>query len=158
MNLDLIEACSTGNLEKVNNLLEAGADPNQIGRYQETPLHWAIDRGYLDIAELLLKAGADPNQADILEETSLHYAAHYDCLEIAELLLIAGADPKQANDDGETPLHYAVLKDNLEMVKLLKSYENKAGSLSLLCLRSIYRNKINTDNIPSMILEWNFHK
>jgi len=46
----------------------------------------------------------------------------------------------------------------LEIVELLKSYENKISSLSLLCLRTIYKNQINTDNIPSMILEWNFYQ
>jgi len=25
-------------------------------------------------------------------------------------------------------------------------------------LRTIYRNQINTNNIPSMILEWDFHQ
>jgi len=47
---------------------------------------------------------------------------------------------------------------HLEIVELLKSYENKISSLSLLCLRTIYRNQINTNNIPSMILEWDFHQ
>jgi len=40
----------------------------------------------------------------------------------------------------------------------LKSYENKISSLSLLCLRIICQNQINTENIPSMILEWDFYR
>jgi len=34
----------------------------------------------------------------------------------------------------------------------------KISNLSLLCLRIIYQNRIDTDNIPSMILEWNFYQ
>jgi len=34
----------------------------------------------------------------------------------------------------------------------------KISSLSLLCLRTIYKNQINTDNIPSMILELDFYQ
>jgi len=55
-------------------------------------------------------------------------------------------------------LEYAVIFGHSEIAELLKSYESKISSLSLLCLRTIYQNRINTDNIPSMILEWDFHQ
>jgi len=55
-------------------------------------------------------------------------------------------------------LHWAAYIGHLEIVELLKSYKNKVSSLSLLCLRTVHRNQINTDNIPSMILEWDFYQ
>jgi len=55
-------------------------------------------------------------------------------------------------------LYWAIRNKRTKVTELLKSYENKISSLSLLCLRTIYKNQINTDNIPSMILEWNFHQ
>jgi len=158
MDLDFIGACMKGDIEMVNDLLKAGANPNQDNRYGETPLYWASCYGYLGIAELLLKAGADPNQTDDNGNTPLYWAVYGDNFEIAELLLKAGANHNQANNDGETPLHWAENNGRLETVKLLKSYKNKISSLSLLCLRTIYRNQINTDNVPSMILEWSFHQ
>ena len=158
MNSDFIEACKEGNIKQANNLVKAGIDPNQVDKSGRTPLRWAAQICYLEITKLLLKAGANPNQTDIWKNVPLHWAALDDFLEIVKLLLKAGADPNQANNDGETPLRFAALKNNLEMVELLKSYENKISSLSLLCLRTIYQNQINMDNIPNMILEWSFHQ
>jgi len=157
MNLDLIKACRTGSVERVNNLLEAGVDPNQADDEGRTPLHWTALSDNLEIVQLLLKAGADPNKSNRWKNTPLCYAAQKGNLETVKLLLKAGANPNQANIDNFTPLYWAARKGHLEIVELLKSYENKISSLSLLCLRTIYRNQINTDNIPGMILEWNFH-
>ena len=108
--------------------------------------------------KLLLKAGADPNQVTKWGITPSHRAAYDGYLEIAELLLKAGADPNQANKYGRTPLCWVSYYGRLDIAELLKSYENKISSLSLLCLRIIYKNKINTENIPSMIMEWEFHQ
>ena len=159
MNSDLIDACKSGNAEQVNNLLTTGTDPNQTDDNGGSPLFWALFSGYLKIVKLLLKAGADPNQSDVTRYyTPLFWASFKGYLEIVELLLKAGADPNKANNNGAAPLFWASRNGHLEMVKLLKSYKNKISSLSLLCLRAIYRNQINTDNIPSVILEWDFYQ
>jgi len=158
MSTDLIIACEQADLKQVYILLKLNEDPNQTNYIGETPLHFAAYHGYLKISELLLKAGADPNKANRFGETSLHYAVHHGCLKTSELLLIADADPNKANIYGSTPLHWATDGDHSEIVELLNSYKNKISSLSLLCLRTIYRDRINTDGIPSMILGWNFHQ
>jgi len=85
-------------------------------------------------------------------------AVRYCRSKIVELLLKAGADSNQADYWSDTPSQLAKSLEYLDIVELLKSYENKISSLSLLCLRTIYRNQINTDNIPSMVLEWNFYQ
>jgi len=163
MNPDLIKACKKGDLKTIKLLLKTGADSNQTDKFGRTPLCYAIYNGDLEIVELSLKAGADPNKANNSGATPLYLTMRYGYLKIAELLLKAGADPKQVNIDGNAPLYWAAPYGHLEMaetakiVKLIKSYENKISSLSLLCLRTIYRNQINTDNIPSMILEWDFY-
>jgi len=158
MSSDMIIACQKGDLKQVELLLMAGANPNQTDRFEEISLHYAVHYDCLEIAELLLKAGANPNQTDIWGSTPLHWAAQNNNLEIVELLLKAGTDPNQADECGNTPLRWAVDGSHSEIIELLKSYENKVSSLSLLCLRTIYRNQINTDNIPNMILEWNFYQ
>ena len=61
-------ACMTfhykpGNLDIVKQLLAAGGKVNPregLGGIGHTPLHWAAERGYLEIAVELLKAGANP--------------------------------------------------------------------------------------------------
>jgi len=106
----------------------------------------------------LLKAGMDPNRTDNYRNSPLIWAVYKGHFEITKLLLKAGADHKQVGYYENKPLYYAIHRGHLEIAKLLKSYENKISSLSLLCLRTIYRNQINTDGVPSMILEWNFYQ
>ncbi len=118
----------------------------------------ACRNGDIKQVDILLKLNENPNQVNERKNTPLYWASRNGYLEIVKLLLKAGADPKQANGWGDTPLRAALRNDYLDMIELLKSYENKISSLSLLCLRTIYRNQINTDNIPSMILEWDFYQ
>ena len=54
---------STFNLELVQQLLKAGADPNMANKNGWTPLMFAAKYGQLEIAQSLLAAGADPNRA-----------------------------------------------------------------------------------------------
>ena len=112
----------------------------------------------MKIVKLLLKAGVNPNQANIYGNIPSLWASYYGHLETVELLLKAGADPNRSNVYGETSIYYAAYNGHLEIIELLKLYKNKISSLSLLCLQIIYRNQINTDGIPRMILEWNFHQ
>jgi len=156
-NTPLYWAVCSGHFKAVELLLKAGANPKLTNFHEVTPLYTATYYGELEIVKLLLKAGADPNQADINGTVPLYWAAYKGHLEIAKLLLKAGAKSKQANNYREIHLHHVPDPDNLDMIELLKSYENKISSLSLLCLRTIYQKQINTDNIPSIILEWDFH-
>lgn len=48
-------------VEIVRLLLEFGADPNQRGLNDYTPLHMAVGERNVEAVELLLKAGADPD-------------------------------------------------------------------------------------------------
>ncbi|XP_022911204.1 acyl-CoA-binding domain-containing protein 6 [Onthophagus taurus] len=66
-------------------------------------IHWAADRGSLDILQLLLSLGADVNLTDSEGQTPLHYAAtcgHDNCI---KLLLDYGANSKAVDVNGDTP-------------------------------------------------------
>eukprot|EP00929_Paragymnodinium_shiwhaense_P069337 TRINITY_DN34982_c0_g1_i1.p1 TRINITY_DN34982_c0_g1~~TRINITY_DN34982_c0_g1_i1.p1 ORF type:complete len:360 (-),score=70.24 TRINITY_DN34982_c0_g1_i1:277-1284(-) len=81
-----------------------------------SPLHWAADRGLVQVAALLLEAsrlgqgdaaGSRINARDDVGDTPLHYAVNSENLELARMLVSAKADPNVANDDGETAMALA---------------------------------------------------
>ncbi|KAL5988526.1 hypothetical protein ACLOJK_036291 [Asimina triloba] len=68
-----------------------------------TPLHWAVDRGHMNVVELLISRDANVNMQDNDGQTPLHYAVVCEREAIAELLLKQNADPDIKDNDGDTP-------------------------------------------------------
>lgn len=62
---DLCRASYVGDTDKIQLLLNAGADPSQVGWDEHyTPLGEAVRGGRVESAQLLLACGADPNAAN----------------------------------------------------------------------------------------------
>jgi ankyrin repeat protein len=101
-------------------LLENGANPSMAKDGLET-LHWAAERGHLDILHLLLESepGFNINIMNYHGFTLLNLAAKQGHVAVASLLLDKGADPNIATKDGVTPLHMAADNGHLELVRLL---------------------------------------
>jgi transposase-like protein len=65
LNGSLVDAVKARSLDRVRELLRAGADPSHWGKpWGRTPLHYAAMLGFEEIAEALLAADADPDRAD----------------------------------------------------------------------------------------------
>lgn len=65
LNDSLVDAVKARSLDRVRELLSAGADPSHWGNpWGQTPLHHAAMIGFEEIAEALLAANADPDKAD----------------------------------------------------------------------------------------------
>ena len=62
--LDLHQAASAGDLEKIKALIAAGWEVDSLNSDRETPLHWAAARGQTQAVMALLHAGADPTRTD----------------------------------------------------------------------------------------------
>ena len=87
----LREAALIGDVYLAEELLKQGADPDERDADGRTPLHYALERCYVEVAELLLKHGAYPNIRDGDGHTPIYYAARNACLDGVLLLLKHGA-------------------------------------------------------------------
>ncbi|HSS95803.1 MAG TPA: ankyrin repeat domain-containing protein [Terriglobales bacterium] len=103
----LAQAIRQGNMEKVRELLQAGAKVNVWDEFQVSPLFEATNSNHPDITEELLKSGADPKLTDLDGSTPLMTAAWNGDIQSARLLLDRGALVNAANAHGETALIFA---------------------------------------------------
>ena len=117
--LELHIATYKGDVWRVEELLEKGADPNAQDYDGRTPLHVATSKGDVLIVELLLKHGADPNTQTKFGYTPLHLAAEEGHVDVVELLLEHGANPNTYEGEGYTPLYDAASMGHVDIVRLL---------------------------------------
>jgi ankyrin repeat protein len=111
--------------ELVDQLLRAGALPDQPNREGITPTQMAAIYGDAPILSRLLKAGADPKQLGANGETLVMYAARNGNPEALALLIEAGIDVNAAEHLRQTTaLMWAAEQGHTEAVQLLA----KAGA------------------------------
>jgi ankyrin repeat protein len=117
LNQGLDRAIWNGELDSLNLLIQAGADPNQKGRYGITPLMSACSSSHPNkyaIMKLLLQHGADPNEA-------LDRAIAQGELDSLNLLIQAGADiNRKGSYYGMTPLMNAFSSPNPNKYEIMK--------------------------------------
>jgi ankyrin repeat protein len=96
-------------------------DVNQIGNFDERPLHVACSRGRLDEVLALLAAGAEIDAKGELANTPLHEAVAQDHVDIVRALLAHGASASIRNSFGETAVEIARRSNRLAIVGLLQN-------------------------------------
>jgi hypothetical protein len=105
---ELIEAARENNLPGVRRVLRAGADVNTKDNHGSTPLHWASNRGHVQIFKELVDYGADNDAKDNDGDTPLHDASWSGHLPVVKALLAVGANILAANNARRLPFHCAV--------------------------------------------------
>jgi hypothetical protein len=136
----LYEAASDGDLQRVEQLLESGEDPNRPDCWGGTPLHFAANPS---IVKLLIEAGADASAKNLAGVTPLDLVKD---VESARLLLDAGADPDARSSSNSSPLCGA---RSVAIAKLLI----EAGADVLLRKRNSLLQNVRSPEIARVLIE-----
>ena len=115
------DAAMRGDEGSVRVLLQQGADVNAAQGDGMTALHWAADRGDVEMARMLVYAGASLEAATRMAEyTPLHLASRAGHGAVVRALLEVGSDPATATGSGEaTALHLAAAAGDAATISAL---------------------------------------
>ena len=135
------DAAMRGDEGSVRVLLQQGADVNAAQGDGMTALHWAADRGDVEMARMLVYAGASLEAATRMAEyTPLHLASRAGHGAVVRALLEVGSDPATATGSGEaTALHLAAAAGDAATISALIEFgadvnarEQRAGQTPLI--------------------------
>ena len=110
-------AMFTENIEVIQLLLDASADPNLLSDEDRSPLRFAVERRSLDMAARFLRHGAAASinkSGGFCGLTALGMAASTLQVPMLKLLLSAGADPDTVDSDGLTAREHLPPRETCE--------------------------------------------
>ncbi|MGK7397394.1 MAG: ankyrin repeat domain-containing protein [Candidatus Cyclobacteriaceae bacterium M3_2C_046] len=129
--MDIHTAVLSGNLEVVNQHIEAGTDINKPEPMSgSTPLISATTFGKTDIAKALIDADADLSIKNNDGATALHVAAFFCRVEIVQMLIDANADKTLRNNFGATARE-SVMGDFSQIKPVYAMMQEQLGPLGL---------------------------
>ena len=126
--IDLADAITKGNTNRMQQLIDGGADVNYLGQDDMRPLFWALAKQNISGFKFLLDHGADPNivtkHPPLLNP--LEIAVCMDDSRYLEELLTHGANPNafigNEPQTTETPIFSGVLYNKTNNIALLLKY------------------------------------
>jgi ankyrin repeat protein len=117
----LMKAVQKGDADRVKQLIDDGANVDELNPNGDAPLVMAAYLGHAAIVQLLLEAGADLAAVDPgMKATALHAAAYAGRTEAARLLIEHGIDiNRQGPKNGYTALHDAIWENHVETARVI---------------------------------------
>jgi len=119
MSEELFNAIEENDINRVRELIAAGADVNKTDKYGYTAFDKSIEIGDINIIRLIVKSGANINRKDTLGYTAFDDAIQMGKEDIARLLVESGFNINGTYMKGTTRLLTAVRSNNQYLVKLL---------------------------------------
>lgn len=152
----LTQAVLDNDIEQVKELIDEGADVNELNGDHESPLlktsYTDEDHLNLEMVKLLLDNGADPSIGDADDWTILHCAAALGDKEAIDLLLKHGADINQPDNAGEPPIFDTIYEvDDLSTFQYLIK---KGADLSIENVDGMTVREVAEENGAKKILKW----
>ena len=106
------------------------ADTEVRDKYNWTPLHTAIDRGYFLYSQKFSETFLHQDVGTEVSWIHLHAACFLGNTQDVQVLLEAKADVNRASSAGHTPLHIAVTKNNIGLVSYLLDQNADVDSMN----------------------------
>jgi len=127
-------------VEEANELIENGANVNQVGYYGRTPLLYALLDNNYKVVKFLIEKDADVNQVDYKGRNPLFFSCYFENYDLAKFLVENGADINNVKNKDYNPLRIACRRKNFNIVKLL--INNKADVNDIENIDNIRKNSI----------------
>lgn len=122
MKAGALTAVAARDLDRLRQVLRAGANPNATTDGGLTALGQAVVQGDIEFVAALVDSGADVSRAGPGGHAPLHLASTWNEPQIARFLLARGADPNAPGRDGTTPLCLAIARKQLDLAACLLEY------------------------------------
>ena len=126
---DLYEAVEANDKEKVELLLELGADPNynRTGEFDiSSVLTISVTNENLEIVKLLVANKAQIHWRDFSETTAIIFAAGFGNMDIVKFLIANGANIRDTNRNGITVLDAAKQSKNKKLIAFIEKELKKS--------------------------------
>jgi ankyrin repeat protein len=118
---DVLSNAKIGNIERIQNGLEAGAPIEKRDHIGNTLLMIAAENKQYEALEYLYKKGANVNAQNNNGATALIMAAYYNHLDTAKILLKYNANKTIQDKYGNTAFDYAEQFGYIPMIAVLKN-------------------------------------
>ena len=115
----LASSAKAGRIDKVVELLESGADPNESSSHGVTALMLTAAAGHVDVARVLAEHGARIENQDEKGHTALVYAIRAGQSDVVKALLDLGAKADVEVEEEVSTLDLAREHEDIRTMKLL---------------------------------------